>query len=48
MASEIQIRISDEKKTQFKAICEANRTTMADIIKQAVDDYINQNLKGDK
>jgi hypothetical protein len=38
--AEIQIRISDTKKAEFKAACEADKTTMADVIKAAIDEYL--------
>jgi hypothetical protein len=44
--AEIQVRISDSKKADFKAACEANKDTMAEVIKKAIDEYINQNMKG--
>jgi predicted DNA-binding protein len=43
--AEIQIRISEEKKKQFKELCDKNKDTMADVIKKAIDEYIKNNLK---
>ena len=43
--AEIQIRISDEKKQQFKEECEKNKDTMAEVIKRAIDKYLKEEQK---
>ena len=46
--AEIQIRISDEKKQQFKEKCEKNKDTMAEVIKRVIDEYLKEEQNGQK